>query len=342
MTVLQVERLVRGFGGRPVLRGIDLSVAAGEIAVLVGASGSGKTTLLRIIAGLERADGGCVRLRGQVVEAPPKHRPVPPERRGLGMVFQEHALWPHLTAQENVALALAKRGAAPERAALELLEAVELDALADRRPATLSGGQQQRVALARALATGSDLVLLDEPLSSLDETVRDRLRPLIRDRLRGTGRAALMVSHDRVDAWRVADRLLVLEDGVLAQAGPPQALYAAPASLTVARYMGAEGALPVQGAGPGRVQACGGQNLAARSALAPGAAGIAVAHPDGVRLGIPGGMAAVLQDAMFEAGHWRTRWRVGDGGELLGLHDAPPPPHSTLAVDPAKLFAFAG
>ena len=340
MTVLQVERLMRGFDGRPVLRGVGLSVAAGEIAVLVGASGSGKTTLLRIIAGLERADGGCVRLRGQVVEAPPKHRPVPPERRGLGMVFQEHALWPHLTAQENVALAMAKRGAAAARAAIELLEAMELGAFADRRPATLSGGQQQRVALARALATGSDLVLLDEPLSSLDETVRDRLRPLIRDRLRGAGRAALMVSHDRVDAWRVADRLLVLEDGVLAQAGPPQALYAAPASLTVARYMGAEGSLRVRGAGPGRVRTCGGHELAACSALAPGAAGVVVAHPDGVRLGMPGGMDAVLQDAMFEAGQWRTRWRLGDGGEMLGLHDAPPPPHSTLAIDPAKLFAF--
>ena len=339
MTVLQIEGLTRSFGDRVVLRGLDLVVAPGEIAVLVGASGSGKTTLLRIVAGLEQADGGRVRLRGLVVDAPPSRRTVPPERRGLGMVFQEHALWPHLTAWENVALALPRGGRAPERAARDLLEAVELGMLADRRPATLSGGQQQRVALARALATGSDLLLLDEPLSSLDETVRDRLRPLIRDRLRDAGRAALLVSHDRVDAWRMADRLLVLEDGALAQAGPPQALYTAPATLTVARYMGAEGCLPVRGDGAGQVRVAVGTCLAARSMLPLGAAGIAVAHPDGVRLAVSGGVAAVRRDVVFEAGQWRTRWQVGDG-ELLGLYGEPPPAHALLEIDPAKMFAF--
>ena len=333
--VLEMERLTRSFGGRPVLRGLDLSIASGEIAVLVGASGSGKSTLLRIAAGLDRADAGCVRLRGRVVDAPPA-RAVPPERRGLGMVFQEHALWPHLTARENVALAL-PRGT-PARAALDLLDAVELASLAERRPAALSGGQQQRVALARALATGSDLVLLDEPLSSLDEAVRDRLRPLIRDSLRRAGRAALLVSHDRVDAWRMADRLLVLEDGVLVQAGPPAELYAAPATLTVARTMGAAGALPVIGAGPGHIQV-GEHLLAAVSTLAPGALGIAVAHPGGVRRS-PTGVAATRIDVVFEAGLWRTRWQVGTG-ELLGLHPAPPPDRTTLAIDPARFFAFS-
>ena len=338
MTLLDIEGLTRAFAGRPVLQSLNLAIAPGEIAVLVGASGSGKTTLLRIVAGLERAETGTVRLRGTVVDGPAR-TPVPPQRRGLGMVFQEHALWPHLTAAENIQLAVPRGSGDPARIARALLDDVALPGMADRRPATLSGGQQQRVALARALATGSDLVLLDEPLSSLDETVRDRLRPLIRDRLRSAGRAALLVSHDRIDAWRMADRLLVLEAGTLSQAGRPEALYAAPATLTVARYMGAEGYLPVRGAGP-EVELTGcGHRLAARTMLLTGQPGIAVAHPSGIALAPTGGVSATRLDTMFEAGRWRTRWRIGEG-ELLGLHDGPPPASATLSIDPAALFAF--
>ena len=337
MNVLETEGLTLAFGGRTVLRSLDLAIAPGEIAVLVGASGSGKTTLLRIVAGLERAQAGTVRLRGTVVDGPAS-KPVPPEQRGLGMVFQEHALWPHLTAAENIELAVPRRSGDPVQIARTLLDDVGLPGLAGRHPATLSGGQQQRVALARALATGSDLVLLDEPLSSLDEAVRDRLRPLIRDRLRSAGRAALLVSHDRLDAWRMADRLLVLEAGTLSQAGRPEDLYAAPATLTVARYMGAEGYLPVRGAGPDAVLTGCGHRLPARTALSPGQPGIAVAHPAGISLA-PGGMPATQLDTMFEAGRWRTRWRIGTG-ELLGLHAAPPPAAATLTIDPAALFAF--
>lgn len=341
MTVLQLEALSRSYGGRPVLRGLNAAVRRGEIAVLMGGSGSGKTTLLRITAGLEAAEAGCVRLRGVVVDGPGR-RPVPPERRGLGMVFQEHALWPHLSVRENVMIAAPPGGAPPGPAAMALLDAVELAHLADRRPATLSGGQQQRVALARALATGSDLLLLDEPLSSLDEMVRDRLRPLVRDMLRREGRAALFVSHDRLDAWRVADRILVLEDGALSQADAPQTLYAAPATASVARYMGAGGRLRVQGDGPRQVRTCGGQRLAAVCAgLASGMAGFAVAHPDGVQVTTEEGLPATRLDCVFEAGQWRTRWQVG-GGELLGLHRTPPPDRAQLAIDPAKLFAFPG
>jgi len=341
VTVLQLEALSRSYGGRPVLRGLNAAVRRGEIAVLVGGSGSGKTTLLRIIAGLEAAEAGCVRLRGAVVDGPGR-RPVPPERRGLGMVFQEHALWPHLNVRENVMIAAPPGGAPPGLAAMALLDAVELAHLADRRPATLSGGQQQRVALARALATGSDLLLLDEPLSSLDEMVRDRLRPLVRDMLRRDGRAALFVSHDRLDAWRVADRILVLENGALSQADTPQTLYAAPATASVARYMGAGGRLTVQGDGPGQVRTGGGQRLAAVCAgLAPGMAGVAVAHPDGVQITTEEGVPAMRLDCVFEAGQWRTRWQVGDG-ELLGLHRDPPPARAQLAIDSSKLFAFPG
>lgn len=339
MNVLDIEGLTRAFAGRTVLQSLDLSIALGEIAVLVGASGSGKTTLLRIVAGLERAQSGTVRLGGTVVDSPGR-KPVPPERRGLGMVFQEHALWPHLTAAENIQLAVPRRAGDPARIARALLEDVGLPEMAGRLPAMLSGGQQQRIALARALATGSDLVLLDEPLSSLDEAVRDRLRPLIRDRLRRAGRAALLVSHDRVDAWRMADRLLVLEAGTLSQAGHPADLYASPATLTVARYIGAEGYLPVRGAGLGVVLTGCGHRLAAGTALQPDQPGIAVAHPVGIGLGPPGGIPATRLDTMFEAGRWRTRWQIGSG-ELTGLHEAPPPAIAMLTIDPAALFAFA-
>ncbi len=340
--VLRLEALHRSYAGRAVLRGVDLTVRRGEIAVLVGGSGSGKTTLLRIAAGLERAETGRVRLRGVDVDGPSARRFVPPERRGLGMVFQEHALWPHLTARENVAVALPPGTARPGAAAGALLDAVELAGLADRRPGTLSGGQQQRVALARALATGSDLLLLDEPLSSLDGTVRDRLRPLIRDMLRRDGRAALFVSHDRLDAWRLADRILVLEHGALSQSDTPRAMYSSPATATAARTMGAEGRLQVRGAPDGHVVAAGRCRVPATCiGLAADAAGIALAHPDGVHISRDHGLPAIRRDCVFEAGLWRTRWQVGcPGDELLGLHQTPPPERAVLSIDPAKLFAF--
>ena len=340
--VLQMEALRRSYAGRAVLRGIDLTVRRGEIAVLVGGSGSGKTTLLRIAAGLDRAEAGRVRLRGVDVDGSSARRFVPPERRGLGMVFQEHALWPHLSARENVAVALQPGTARPGAAAVALLDAVELAGLADRRPGTLSGGQQQRVALARALATGSDLLLLDEPLSSLDGMVRDRLRPLIRDMLRRDGRAALFVSHDRLDAWRVADRILVLEHGVLSQSDTPGAMYSSPATATAARCIGAEGQLRVRGAEAGHVVTDGGCRMPATCiGLAPGAMGVALAHPDGVGISGDHGLAAIRRDCVFEAGLWRTRWQVGcSGDELLGLHREPPPEWAALWVESAKLFAF--
>lgn len=344
MPPLRLEALRHSYAGRPVLRGIDLTVRRGEIVVLVGGSGSGKTTLLRIVAGLERAQSGSVRLRGTDVDGSQARRFVPPERRGLGMVFQEHALWPHLTARENVAIALPAGAGRRDRDAAALLDAVGLGEFCYQRPGRLSGGQQQRVALARALATGSDLMLLDEPLSSLDEMVRDRLRPLIREALHRRGRAALFVSHDRLDAWRMADRIAVLEDGVLSQADTPQALYAAPATESVARYMGAEGKLSVWATGLGQVVTIDGTRLAATCVGLPaGFHGIALAHPEGVRITSGEGLRASRMDCVFEAGRWRVRWCIGGSGdELVGLHDKPPPEHVRLSADPDRFFAFQG
>lgn len=339
--ILRLESVHRNLGGQPILRGIDLTLASGEIAVLIGGSGSGKTTLLRIVAGLERVDSGRVALRGTDVDGPGTRRFIPPERRSLGMVFQEAALWPHLTVQENVAIAAGRDTGPAAKEALRLLEVVGLGSLAARLPDTLSGGQKQRVALARALATGSDLLLLDEPLSSLDEMVRDRLRPLIRDTLRSQQRSALFVSHDRMDAWRLADRILVLENGRLSQADTPEALYRAPATPTVARYMGATGSFPVRGAGSGRIVTPGGRIVGAKCVdLACGGPGVAMAYPDALSFASDGIPASRI-DSIFEAGRWRTRWRLAEfPGEMHGLHDHLPPDHALVQIDPAKLFVF--
>jgi iron(III) transport system ATP-binding protein len=332
--VLRMRGVSREFG-RPVLREVDLSVHTGEIAVLVGGSGSGKTTLLRIAAGLERVGAGQVELRGQLVDDG-RRAFVPSERRRVGMVFQEHALWSHLTVHDNISLAL-PRGEPASRTE-ELLEAVELGGFGKRPPATLSGGQQQRVALARALATRSDLLLLDEPLSSLDAPVRERLRPLIRDMVRKEGRSALFVSHDRLDAWHLADRILVLEEGRLVQDDLPVRLHAVPATENVARIMGAAGNLAVLGLGPGRVAAGADVLQTVHSTLAPGQPAIALAHPAAVRIEADG-LAARRIDLVFEAGWWRTRWQTGVG-ELVGLYPTPPPETAFLAIVPDALFVF--
>ncbi len=338
--VLALEALRHGYGTLDVLRGVSLRLDRGEVVVLVGSSGSGKTTLLRLVAGLERPRAGRILLRGVTVADSGSGGFVVAERRGLGMVFQEAALWPQLRVRENVALAMANAGGRPE-AVERLLEEVGLEGLGARRPDTLSGGQKQRVALARGLATGTDLLLLDEPLSALDEPVRAQLRPLIRDAVRRRNGSALMVSHDRLDAWHLADRIVVLEHGLIEQVGTPEALYTAPATETVARYMGAAGAVPVHGSGGGTVLLGDGEQLAlAGVALGNGASGILLAYPEAVRM-VERGLAAELVDRTFEGGQWRARWRLVTGkGQLEGLHDQPPPNRGTLGFIESGVFVF--
>ena len=329
--VLALEAVRHGYTGREVLRDVSLRLPRGEVAVLVGSSGSGKTTLLRLVAGLERPRAGRVLLRGVPVADGATGAFLPAERRGLGMVFQDAALWPQLRAGDNVAAAMAGRGGRRSPAVERLLEEVGLGGMGHRWPSTLSGGQKQRVALARALATGTDLLLLDEPLSALDEPVRVGLRLLIRDAVRRRHGSALMVSHDRTDAWRLADRIVVLEHGSIAQAGPPESLYAAPATESVARYMGAAGAIPVHGLGGGMASFAGQPLAIAGASLGIGASGVLVAYPEAVTIA-DRGLAARLVDRVFEAGRWRGRWQLAAGeGELEALHDHPPPAQARLA-----------
>ena len=244
MTLLHIDGAHKRYGAHTALRGLDLRIARGELVCLLGASGSGKTTLLRIVAGLEGVDAGRVVLAGEVVDAPGM-TPLPPQRRGLGMVFQDYALWPHLSALDNVALPLrARRRDDAEAEARRMLERVGLGAQAQRRPHELSGGQQQRVALARALAVRPRLLLCDEPLSNLDAALREELRELIGSVVREHGLAALYITHDQREALALGDRVGIVESGRVLQIDTPQALLRAPASEAAARFLHACGPWP--------------------------------------------------------------------------------------------------
>jgi iron(III) transport system ATP-binding protein len=231
VTVVEVERVTKRFGGRAVVDDVSFAVERGQTLALLGPSGCGKTTLLRLIAGLEGPDAGRVKLAGEVVAG--GGRWVPPERRRVGLVFQSFALFPHLTVEENV-----RFGAADAGVAGELLGKVHL---AERRAArieTLSGGEQQRVALARALAARPRVVLLDEPFANLDAALRRSVRDELAGVLRAVDATSVLVTHDAAEAYGMADRLVVLSGGRVLQAGAPEEVYRAPASLEVARRTG--------------------------------------------------------------------------------------------------------
>jgi iron(III) transport system ATP-binding protein len=232
---LSVSGLRKAFSGAPVLAGLDLEVPTGSLTAVLGPSGCGKTTLLRLIAGFERADGGTIRVGERVVCDERTH--LAPERRGVGFVAQEGALFPHLDVAANVAFGLPRSERRSGRVQ-ELLELVGLAGLDKRHPHELSGGQQQRVALARALAPSPGLVLLDEPFDALDASLRAQVRAEVRAVLRQTGATALLVTHDQEEALSLADVVAVMRDGSIVQAADPQALYRDPVDAELAGFLG--------------------------------------------------------------------------------------------------------
>ena len=250
---LRIEGLDKAFGATPVLRGVTLSVAAGRLVAILGASGSGKTTLLRLLCGFERADGGRIALDGEAVAGPGLH--VAPERRRIGYVAQEGALFPHLSVGQNVLFGLGRRARGERGRAEALLERVGLPAAyAMRPPHALSGGEQQRVALARALAPGPRLVLLDEPFSALDAALRAETRAAVAAALAATGATALLVTHDQSEALSMGHQVAVLRRGVLVQVAAPEALYRRPCDAELARFVGEAVLLP--GVAEGEVVTC--------------------------------------------------------------------------------------
>jgi iron(III) transport system ATP-binding protein len=236
MRQLAVTGLHKAFGSHPVLTGLDLDVPAGSFTAILGPSGSGKTTLLRLLAGFERADAGSIAIGDRVVDGPGTGY-VPPERRQIGYVPQEGALFPHLSIAANVGFGLPARERRGPRTD-ELLAAVGLTGLGGRYPHQLSGGQQQRVALARALAIRPEVVLLDEPFASLDAHMRASVRADVQRICRDAGTTAILVTHDQDEALSMADRIAVLRDGRIVQYAAPQDLYTRPADPALALFVG--------------------------------------------------------------------------------------------------------
>jgi ABC-type Fe3+/spermidine/putrescine transport system ATPase subunit len=295
---LEIESLVKRFAGARVLDGVSLAVEPGEIVALLGPSGSGKTTLLRCLAGFEIPDAGTIRIGGEDLTR------LPPERRGLGMVFQHYALFPHLTVGENVAFGLDARKLAREvvrsRVAAALAR-VDLAGFEARAVHQLSGGQQQRVALARALAPEPRVLLLDEPLSNLDPSLRERTRRELAALLRAVGISSILVTHEQEEAFDLGDRIALLHDGRLDQMGTAEDLYRDPANRFTARFIGRANFLAVELARrEGEIWRCraldlGGAELAARASRAlagPAAPAIgdrveAMLRPEDLRLSRP-------------------------------------------------------
>ncbi|MGC1378281.1 MAG: ABC transporter ATP-binding protein [Anaerolineales bacterium] len=233
--MLEVNHLFKTYEGQPLLKGISFALAAGETVCLLGASGSGKSTILRIIAGLEQADGGEVCWDGQGLASVPAHR------RNFGLMFQDYALFPHLDVFENVAFGLRMKKWPKDEIRPrvdEALRQVNMAAFEKRRVTELSGGEQQRVALARALAPRPRLLMLDEPLGALDRALRESLLDELRAILHHTGIPAIYVTHDQEEAFTLADRIILLRDGQIAQAGTPLEVFARPADGWVARFLG--------------------------------------------------------------------------------------------------------
>ena len=241
MSALEVADVWKSYAATPVLRGVSLSVEEASLTAILGASGAGKSTLLRVIAGFEAADDGTVSVCGTVTDD--GRRRVPPERRHIGYVPQDGALFPHLTVRANAAFALPRR----ERGSAFVTEMLDLVGLADfgrRYPHELSGGQQQRVAIARALASRPKLVLLDEPFAALDASLRSSVRADVLGALRATGTAGVLVTHDQDEALSAAESVAVLRDGVITQVGPPRLVYATPADPWTAAFLGTANLLP--------------------------------------------------------------------------------------------------
>lgn len=245
---ISLQGITKAFGTKTVIQPTDLVISSGSFTTLLGPSGCGKTTLLRMLAGLETPDTGEIRLGERVVFSAEHNINVPPEQRGLGFVFQDFALWPHMTVYENVAFGLraAKRLQQLDAKVREALAAVQLADLADRYPHQLSGGQQQRVAFARAIVIEPECILFDEPLSALDALLREQMRSELRELVSRLGITSVFVTHDQTEAMSMSDKIAVMSGGVVHQYAAPERIYAAPATEFVARFVGASNWLDAQ------------------------------------------------------------------------------------------------
>ena len=313
--MLEVKNVSLGYGSHLVVQNVSMRLAQGEIGCLLGPSGCGKTTLLRAIAGFEPVRAGQVSLSGQTVAAVAQH--TPPQLRDIGMVFQDHALFPHLTVAENIGFGL-HRLPKPERAVRvqEMLSLVGLEGMGQRWPHELSGGQQQRVALARALAPKPSLLLMDEPFSSLDTSMRESIAREVRAILKQARATALMVTHDQNEAFAMADNVGVMARGQLMQWGTAVEVYCQPATLDVAQFVG-EGTLIAAQA------TVGGQWQTPLGLLSAGHPHYATAHgvhvllrPEHVHL-VEQGVKAKVLERTFRGSHFVFELELTDGQRVM-------------------------
>jgi putative spermidine/putrescine transport system ATP-binding protein len=342
---------------RPAVRDLNLDVARGELLTLLGPSGSGKTTTLMMLAGFEQPTAGRILLEGRDISS------TPPHRRGIGVVFQNYALFPHMSVAENVAFPLEARGVPKaERAArvAKALEMVRLSGFGARRPAQLSGGQQQRVALARAMVFEPPIVLLDEPLGALDKALREEMQLEIRALHQRLGLTMLYVTHDQAEALTLSDRIAVFEHGRIRQLAPPREMYQEPANAFVAGFVGENNRLPGEVLGVEgeecRVRLdCGPEVVARRvDSGAPGSRCLVTVRPERVavaamppeELGAEDALAARLEEAIFQGDHIRLRLSIGQGGEVVakrpaGMGALPEPgTMASIAWSPADARVF--
>ncbi|QIB33042.1 sulfate/molybdate ABC transporter ATP-binding protein [Ancylobacter pratisalsi] len=348
MTVaVTIQEVGKSFGnGTPALADISLDVAPSELVALLGPSGSGKTTLLRIVAGLEQPSAGRVLFDGEDALS------VPVRQRGIGFVFQNYALFRHMTVAENVAFGLRSRPRAqrPSEAEIrtrvaDLLALVQLEAFGGRFPAQLSGGQRQRVALARALAIEPRVLLLDEPFGALDALVRKELRKWLRELHDRTGHTTLFVTHDQEEALELADRVVVMGKGRIEQVGTPDDVYDRPATAAVFGFMGESSRIEVDV--KGGVVVAGSTAIAAATAEVPDGPGLLYVRPHDISLGLPGTPGLKGEVRAFRRHGAIRRVEVEVGNALFEADIAPTvrvPIGEKVAVrlDRARLFASGG
>jgi iron(III) transport system ATP-binding protein len=321
MSLLSLKGVSKRYGAVRALDGATLEIAPGTLTAIVGASGSGKTTMLRLIAGFEPPDGGSIVFAGSQIAGPAGFMPA--HRRGIGLVAQEGALFPHLSVAGNIGFGMERRA---DAAAIDaLLGAVELDpGIRRRMPHELSGGQQQRVALARALARRPKLMLLDEPFSALDAGLRANMREMVKRRLTGDGVTGILVTHDQQEALSFADQLAVLEEGRVVQAGSPRELYLQPRTEMLARFLG--DALIIEGkVQAGEIDTPLGRVRVARAT--PDGRSRVMLRPEQVRL-VPwseGTPTAEIQAASFEGPITMVRFAAGGAMFTLKVPSADAP-----------------
>jgi putative spermidine/putrescine transport system ATP-binding protein len=334
---LVLRGLRKTLGGRDVVASIDLDVAKGELVSLLGPSGCGKTTTLRMVAGFLAVDGGSVTMGGQDVTG------VGPERRPSAMVFQNYALWPHMTVTQNVAFPLRTRRVPRAEIASRVaavLEMVGLTHHATSKPTAISGGEQQRVALARAIVQEPDVLLLDEPLSNLDAKLRVEVRDEIRRIQQRLGITTVIVTHDQDEALSVSDRIAVMHEGRIEQVATPTELYATPATRFVASFIGSTSVVD------GRFLTAIDDDVLARSGVAGGlrAGDEVLVRPETVRLDAPGECRLTATvDRVLMRGHFTEVVLDEDGQELHAyVTGAPPAPGSEVGVCFDRVLVYRG